>query len=139
MKITKQLEAPASFIYEQIINSVIFDIRKATGETLRVGQLEGYEYKKQFGKNQSGRIKITRAILNEAYAFETLTTRSDYTVSYELKALTDTSCEITYTEEATSHGFFNQINDMFVGTLLGWLKRKQIPVMFDAMVKQYKG
>ena len=47
MKIEKTLNVPSPVFFDKIIDSVIFDIRKATGKTVSRKQLAGYEYVKE--------------------------------------------------------------------------------------------
>ena len=42
MRIEKDLSIPANVFYDQIMDSVIFDVRKATGKTLSRKQLAGF-------------------------------------------------------------------------------------------------
>ncbi|MGH2245644.1 DUF3284 domain-containing protein, partial [Enterococcus faecalis] len=48
MEITKTLTISAHEFYTQLMNSVIFDIRKQTGETLTRKQLPKFEYIKEY-------------------------------------------------------------------------------------------
>lgn len=51
MEITKTLTISADEFYTQLMNSVIFDIRKQTGKTLTRKQLRKFEYIKEYSKN----------------------------------------------------------------------------------------
>ena len=50
MEITKTLTISADEFYTQLMNSVIFDIRKQTGKTLTRKQLRKFEYIKEYSK-----------------------------------------------------------------------------------------
>ena len=40
MEITKKLNIPASFFYDKVMDSVVFDVRKATGKSVTRKQLK---------------------------------------------------------------------------------------------------
>ena len=137
MKIIKTLNVPAEFFYQQMINSVLFDIRKSTGETLKEHQLSHYSYVKEFSKSNRAKITIEEAQKNQRYCFNTSTVRNQFNVTYEIKTLSDTQCEVSYKEEMTSHGVLQKANDSLFGLFLGPLKKKQLVKMLDEMEASY--
>jgi len=139
MIITKEVSAPATFVFEKLIDSSLFDIRKQTGKKLTLKQMNGFEYVKTFSKNQKAKIKIVDVVENEKYSFSTSTTVSEYTTTYSIEPKTQDTCVVTCSEEKVSQGFFQNMNDMVVGFVLGRMKKKQIIAIFDEMGKQYKG
>ncbi|SJZ40679.1 protein of unknown function [Pilibacter termitis] len=139
MKITRVVNAPSAFIYGKIVDSSLFDIRKQTGKSLNQKQLANFEYVKTFNKHQSAKIRITDVKENETYAFETSNTRNHFTTIYTIRSLDETKCEVTLEEKMVSHGVLQSANDMIFSVVLGWLKKKQIRVMLDAMAKEYQG
>ena len=62
MEITKTLTISADEFYTQLMNSVIFDIRKQTGKTLTRKQLRKFEYIKEYSKNSRAKIVIEEAV-----------------------------------------------------------------------------
>ena len=137
MKIVKTLNIPADFFYQQVINSVVFDIRKSTGETIKSHQLANYSYVKEFSKNSRARITIEEAKTNECYRFNTSTIRNEFNVAYQIKPTSDQQCEVTYTEEMTSHGFLQKLNDSLFGVVMTPFKKKQLVKMLEAMEASY--
>lgn len=75
MEITKTLTISADEFYTQLMNSVIFDIRKQTGKTLTRKQLRKFEYIKEYSKNSRAKIVIEEAVENKTYQFRTSTTK----------------------------------------------------------------
>lgn len=69
MEIVKKLNIPASFFYDKVMDSVLFDVRKATGKSVTRKQLKNLEYVKQFSQNNRARIKIEELIENQSYKF----------------------------------------------------------------------
>lgn len=137
MEIVKKMNVPATFLYDKVMDSVLFDIKKATGKKLTKKQLNNFEYIKQFSKNSQAKIKIEKNIENQSYHFRTSTTKNDYRVSYEIKPLDDRSCELRYQEEMESYGFLQKMNDAVVGTLLGFLKKRQFKKMLSMIESSY--
>ena len=137
MELTKKLNIPASFFYDKVMDSVLFDVRKATGKSITRKQLNNFEYVKVFSKSSRARIRIEEVIENQSYKFRTSTTKNDFVVHYQIKPIDDSSCEIRYTEQMTSHGVLQKLNDMVLGTILMYFKRRQFKKMLTMIEETY--
>lgn len=137
MKIEKTLNVPSPVFFDKIIDSVIFDIRKATGKTVSRKQLAGYEYVKEFSASSRAKIKIEEVIENQVYQFRTETTKNEFVVRYELETINEKQTKVIYTETMKSFGILQQMNDMMLGTILGYFKRKQFKKMLVMMEESY--
>lgn len=137
MKIEKTLNVPSPVFFDKIIDSVIFDIRKATGKTVSHKQLAGYEYVKEFSASSRAKIKIEEVIENQVYQFRTETTKNEFVVRYELETINEKQTKVIYTETMKSFGILQQMNDMLLGTILGYFKRKQFKKMLVMMEESY--
>ena len=137
MKIEKTLTVPSPVFFDKIIDSVIFDIRKATGKTVSRKQLAGYEYVKEFSASSRAKIKIEEVIENQVYQFRTETTKNEFVVRYELETINEKQTKVIYTETMKSFGILQQMNDMLLGTILGYFKRKQFKKMLVMMEESY--
>ncbi|MGC6767163.1 DUF3284 domain-containing protein [Enterococcus sp. LJL51] len=137
MEIVKKMNVPATYIYEKILESVIFDVRHNTGETLNRLQLRNFEYIKEYSKNSRAKIKIEKLVDNECYAYKTSTARNDFFAQYEIRPVDEYSCELHYTEKMNSFGTLQKINDTFVGILMGFFKKKQFKNMLQQIENSY--
>lgn len=137
MEVVKRLNMPANRFFDTIIDSVLFDIRKQTGESLRPKQLNNYEYIKVFSKNSRAKIKIEKFVENESYHFRTSTTKNDFFVQYEIKPIDDQSCEVRYVEKMESYGFLQKLNDMVLGVMVGFLKKRRFVKMLEMIEAEY--
>ncbi|MEQ2876533.1 DUF3284 domain-containing protein [Enterococcus asini] len=137
MKIEKTLNIPAEFFYDKVIDSVIFDVRQATGKDLTRKQLKNFEYVKTFSKNSRAKIKIDEVVENQTYQFKTSTTKNDFVARYDIEPLTDSSCKVSYTETMKSFGFMQQMNDMVLGIVVGMFKRRHFKKMLTMIEQSY--
>lgn len=137
MEIVKTLNISASFFYDKVMDSVLFDVRKATGKSVTRKQLKNLEYVKQFSQNSRARIKIEEVIENQSYKFRTSTTKNDYVVHYQIKALDDKTCEVRYTEQMQSYGMLQKLNDMILGTMLMYFKKRRFKKMLVMIEETY--
>ncbi|EMF0499965.1 TPA: DUF3284 domain-containing protein [Enterococcus hirae] len=137
MEIVKTLNIPASFFYDKVMDSVLFDVRKATGKSVTRKQLKNLEYVKQFSQNSRARIKIEEVIENQSYKFRTSTTKNDYVVHYQIKALDDKTCEVRYMEQMQSYGMLQKLNDMILGTMLMYFKKRRFKKMLVMIEETY--
>ena len=139
MRIDKIVDAPREFIFEKIIDSCLFDIEKNTGKRPKVRSLSGYEYSKNFGKNQRGTIKITELTDPSIYAFTTKTNRNTFSTRWELHKIDDRSTQVIIEENQTSNGLIQMINDKAVGFILGRFKKRQMVAILDNVNRTYNG
>lgn len=137
MKIERKLNIPAEFLYDKIMDSVIFDVRKATGKNLSRKQLRNFEYVKEFSKSSRAKIKIEDVIENQAYQFKTSTSKNEFVARYQIAPIDDRSCQVSYTESMESFGFMQRLNDMLFGTALMFFKRRQFKKMLEMIEKSY--
>ncbi|GEL14036.1 hypothetical protein FC15_GL000199 [Lapidilactobacillus concavus DSM 17758] len=137
MKIQEVLNIPASFFYHKVIDSVLYDIKAQTGETLTEDQLENYSYVKQFTKTTSARLTVTKLVPNEAYYYKTSTTQSEFNVKYDIQALSDHKIKVIYQEDIASQGFMRQMNDMLVGTIMGFVRSRNFKKMLKQIEQSY--
>lgn len=138
MEIVKEVSVPISFFYETIIKSVLADIHSHTGKNLSEKQLKGFEYVKTFSKNAKATIKIEETVKDKSYQYRTSSTKNTFLVTYEMRPLTEASCELHYSEKMESHGgFLQKVNDAFVGTIWSWLKKRKYKEMLGQIEASY--
>ncbi|BDP80101.1 hypothetical protein EfmAA290_07770 [Enterococcus faecium] len=53
-------------------------------------------------------------------------------VHYQIKPLDDSTCEVHYTEKMESYGMLQKLNDMLLGTILMYFKRRRFKKMLDS-------
>ncbi|BCA85419.1 hypothetical protein EsVE80_09420 [Enterococcus saigonensis] len=133
MKVEKKLNISAENFYDKMMNSVIFDIRKATGKTITRKQLKNFSYVKQFTKNSSAKIAIEELVENRIYQFKTSTSRNEFVVRYEIEPIDENKCYVSYNENMKSFGFMQQMNDMLLGIMLGFFRKRQFGKMLENM------
>lgn len=137
MKIVHTLDVPAAYFYSKVIDSVLYDIKQNTGESLKPAALQGYEYRKPIGK-ASGRIKITKNVVNRAYAFETDMSGGVYSTAYDIQETQDGKVQITYEESSKFASTVRDWNQKLMMLLLGHGRKKQLIHMLDQIEVGYK-
>ncbi|WP_179396308.1 DUF3284 domain-containing protein [Lacticaseibacillus absianus] len=137
MQVEHTINVPAGYVYQTIVDSVLYDIKQATGNTIAPGALLGYEYQKPMGKRGRGRVKITKADKNRAYAFQTRAGQATYYVEYQLQETQDNQTKVTYRESTVRDSKLQAYNEMLVMLLLGHGRKRRIKMMLDAMERQY--
>lgn len=137
MKISKELNIPATYFYNKLVESVLFDVRQSTGESVSEAGLVGKEYVKKFSGSDHAKVKIEQLVANEAYAYSTTTIWNDFNASYKIQALDDKSCVVEYEEQMVSHGTLQRINDSLFQFVLGRFKKKRFIKMLEQMEESY--
>lgn len=139
MKIIKTLDVPRQFIFDQIAASSLYDIYQHTGRTPKIASLTGLEYKKTFGKHQSGRIKFDDVAEPSVYAFTTSTNKNIFQTRWELHKLDDKSTDVIITETSQSLGMIQNINDTVMSFIFGKIKKRQMLAILDDITTSYHG
>ncbi|HCN75301.1 DUF3284 domain-containing protein [Pseudolactococcus plantarum] len=139
MKITKTIDVPRQFIFDKITESSLYDIKQNTGKTPKISSLTGFEYQKNFGKNQSGKIKFDEVTEPSIYAFTTKTNRNTFKTRWELHKIDDQSTDVVIAEESKSSGMVQNINDTIMAFMFGKLKKRQMLAILDEISKAYNG
>lgn len=137
MEIKKKLNVPDAFFYKKVTESIMYDVKQATGDNLNLKTAENYSYIKKFSKNSQAKITIKTLKENEEYQYTTTTSNNDFTAKYKIKKIDDRSCEVTYIEEMISHGTLQKMNDMLFGMVLGFFKKKRFISMLSAIEQSY--
>ncbi|MHC5268070.1 DUF3284 domain-containing protein [Enterococcus sp. LJL98] len=138
MEIVKELNVPAAFFFQKMMDSVRYDIEQATGKQLLVEQMENFTYVKEFSNKSSAKIQIGSIEQDRSYGYQTSTNRNDFFATYEIRAIAHEKCEIRYHEKMHSHGLIQQLNDFTVSLLLGRFKKKRFKAMLQAIEKAYE-
>ena len=139
MEIQKTVRAPREYIYDKIVESCLYDISQQTGKKPSIHNLQGFEYSKRFGQNQTGRIKIDELDGTGIYAFTTATTKNTFKTRWELHKIDSTTTNIIIDETHESHGFFQRMNDAAIGTLMFPMKRRRYRKILEGLEKAYQG
>lgn len=137
MEIKINLKMPASYFYQKILESVLFDIKQQTGDKLTTAQLPNYSYHKQFGKNQAT-LKITQLIKDQSYHYEMISTRGSYQSSYDIFANGPQSIEVIYRENAKANGKLQQTNDRLMAFVMGFMRKRDFKKMLKQIEKTYQ-
>ncbi|CAM2779819.1 DUF3284 domain-containing protein [Dellaglioa algida] len=135
MEMEIKLKMPATYLFDQIMESVLYDIHTQTGRKLKRNQLEDFEFTKNFSKTQTAALKVTKIVENESYHFQTENNRNKFEVEYEITAVDADHCLLSYKESMTSKGKMQQMNDVFMSMMMSFFKKRN----FKKMMKQIEG
>ncbi|MFD1393275.1 DUF3284 domain-containing protein [Lacticaseibacillus jixianensis] len=138
MKVTSTVNAPVSFFYQKLIDSVLYDIKHETGQDLTFAQLLGFEYKKSLGARGTLRIKITKLVQNQSYAFDTVAGADTYHTSYQVAGTEDDKTDVIYQENADYGDTIKQRNNQLMMLLIGWSKKRRMKQMWDRVAASYQ-
>ncbi|WP_067841712.1 DUF3284 domain-containing protein [Amphibacillus sediminis] len=137
MELVRKMNVPVGFLYETIIKSVLADIHSQKGEKLSEKQLKGYEYVKTFSKNAKATIRIEDVSKDKFYQYRTSNSKNTFLVTYDIRQLTEDSCELHYSEKMESYGYLQQINDTVIGIIWSPLKKRKFKEMLRQIEATY--
>lgn len=133
MEIKRKMAISAEKCFDTITQSVLYDIKKETGQDLTGDDLTGFEYIKTFSKNSRAAIKIEVYQTNRSYHYRTKTDKNNFLVKYDIEPLSKNTCRLYYYEEVESYGHMQKLNDALVGTLLNRFRKKRFVHMLKTM------
>lgn len=138
MKVSSTVDAPVSFFYQKLIDSVLYDIKHETGQDLTFAQLTGFEYKKSMGSRGTLRIKIAKVVQNQTYAFDTVAGPDTYHTRYDVVGTEDNKTDVTYHENVDYGSVLKQRNNQLMMILIGWSKKRRMKQMWDRIAASYQ-
>lgn len=118
--VKETLNVSAESFFYQLLKSAAFDIRMATGKSVRERQLyKGYTYAKQMKSKMGGaadvHVKITELDDPIRYAAEFTTASGKTIISYDIEALEEEKISVTYTEEFAGGNTSQDLNYKVMG------------------------
>ncbi|MBC1457197.1 DUF3284 domain-containing protein [Listeria newyorkensis] len=142
MKITKKLAISQKECFDTIMNSVVHDVKAATGKKPLVQKLEGLKFKRKMANGSEAIMIITKCTPPAVYEFQTKTHVNTHTTSYTIEAITEHTCEVIYDETVEAKTSMARWNNILVGGMLGFTRKKRITRMLDGIealvIQQHK-
>lgn len=138
IEIIKEMKIPCSYLFSVFTKSIQEDIIKQTGNSVEIKNLEGYEYIKKVSKDSQTLIKIKKFEENKMYHYTTQTDKNKIFVKYDVIPIDENNCKLTYTEKIESYGHLQKLNDILVGFIWSYLKKKKFYMMLSEIEEYYK-
>ncbi len=85
----------------------------------------------------NARIKITKNVVNRAYAFETEMTSGNYSVAYDIQETQDGKVQVTYQEGSQFNSMMRDFNQKLMMLLLGHSRKKSLIQMLEQIAASY--
>ncbi|UQS81874.1 DUF3284 domain-containing protein [Bombilactobacillus folatiphilus] len=138
MEMKLDFEVPAPYLFEQLTNSILYDIEQQTGRKLRPRQLPNFQFEKTFRNQAHGQFKITDYRVPEIYAYQLRTSKNCYRVSYQLVSLSQTGVQLVYQETMDANSKTIAANNRLTQLIFGWQRKRRMRKMRDQIVQQYQ-
>ena len=137
MEIIKNMSVPKDYLFEVFTQSIQSDIAEQTGKKIETANFEDFEYIKTFSKNNQATIKIDKFEQNNCYQYSTRTDKNKIVAKYDITAIDNHNCKLRYTEQITSYGYLQKLNDTLVGFVWSFLKKKRFNEMLRQIEESY--
>ena len=138
MKITMDLQVPADYFFQRLVDSVLQDIKQQTGRQLAERALPGYRYHKEFGNKQTGELKVLHFLHGRRYGYSLRTGRNEYFVDYELTPQGADSCILSYSEQQKGRDAKVTANNKTASFFLGWFRKRRFKKMAAEISVAYR-
>lgn len=138
IEITEKLKVTAQEFFSQVIVSVLYDIKSATGKELSEAQLrKGYTYTKKM-KNKVGRrgdvtVKITELQAPLRYSAEFKSYAGINKISYQMEEQEDGHIQVRYTEGYDGETKSQNLNYKLISVFYKRRAKKRTRQMLHAM------
>lgn len=133
MKVSEKLYISQKECFTAIINSVIYDIKKSTGKTKQVRQLQGFSYQRTMSNGMRTTTTISEVVPDEVYQFTTETLSNTHTTTYTITATSENTCEATYTEKIAADKTMRKMNNAIVGFMFGFFRKRRVRNLLKAI------
>lgn len=137
MKLKKTIKAPKNYIYQQLIQSSLYDIKQQTGKTLSEKQLSGFKYEKKIQGRAAGTIKIGTVSADKEYSFLTETKDGSYDTTWKLTEITDSETLVEITEKSVAKTMSQLVSNWLTWAFLQTIKKRTMKQMLERMEKEY--
>lgn len=138
MKFKKTINAPQQYIFDKVIESVLFDIERSINRKLNAKVLQGFEYQKVISGRDASTIKIDEVTIPSVYAFSTETPTGYYTTRWEFKNVSEAQTEIFINESMKAKSLMQVTNNFIMRAFMQQAKKRSMQAMLDKMVESYK-
>jgi hypothetical protein len=140
MDIKVKLQASANEVFEQLLESLIQDIKNSTGQTIAKNNLsKGYSYKKvlrnNMGYDVTVNVQINELIQPNKYIATIETPKGTNTIEYTLKD-TLKGVEITYKENYKASSYLQNWNYVLVSLIYSRRSKKKMRKQFAYLEQQ---
>lgn len=137
MEIQMKVDAPKDFMFAQIMKSVLYDVKQATGRDYTEHEIAHLHYRKKYANGQSGELTVTQLTHNLVYGYEMSTPRNHYAVEYRLDSTGDGETLLSYAEKVIGNKKTTDANNAIGIFLLGWRRKRAFKKMVQQMVDLY--
>ncbi|MHC5227753.1 DUF3284 domain-containing protein [Enterococcus sp. LJL99] len=138
MNYKQEINVPVSYFYQQLIDSARQDVEKYSKNKKNIENLEGISYVKNQGTNKEFAVEIQTTKKNECYKFVCKSINRTFTSEYLIKATSDNSCFVSYSEVIDSKGSFLKLNDAILEKFVSKSKKKRIAAVFSTIETNYQ-
>jgi len=138
MEIREKLRVTAEEFFSQMMVSVLYDIKSATGRDVKREQIhKGYHYTKKM-KNKVGRegdVRITVTEYDPPYRYSASFDSASGTnrIEYRLEEVPESGIEVFYLEDYEGDTKSQDLNYRIIGALYRRSAKKRTKKMFHAM------
>ena len=131
-----KLTVSADYFFNNLVDSVLYDIQTCTGQRLSVNQIASYRYRKMMPNGRLAHYRITACAAGQHYGYEMRSGDRIWTVDYQL---TDNGAgsQLVYNESMHSQSQRSQANDRTAGWVFGWAHKRRFKKMVHAIEAEY--
>lgn len=137
MKVVRKLKVPVDYLFDVFEQSIQSDILAQTGKKLTEDEFTGFEYIKEFSKNNQATIRIEAYQRGQLYCYSTHTNKNKISIKYDVRSIDEQTSELRYSEDIVSNGYLQKINDAFIGLIWGFLKKRRFNEMLNQIEQSY--
>ena len=137
MKISMTLDAPAEFLYHELIESALEDIRSQVGKKISWRDLPGYTYEKKWSTGKVAQMHIDSATPSQVYGYTMTTGDQEFVVEYRLEPKNERQTQLEYSEDNHAKDAKTGANQRIGTFAFGWLRKRRFKKMARKMAEQY--
>lgn len=123
MEISMNLNVSAEYLFQRLLDTLLYDIKQETGRELIVAELSDLSYATKLDHQTKAQLKVIKLIPDRSYHLQIETDHYVKKEAYELTPLAKDQVKVDYREESLVKKQTSKLQIKIFSPLAEWIRR----------------
>ncbi|WP_304651607.1 DUF3284 domain-containing protein [uncultured Ligilactobacillus sp.] len=123
MEISMNLNVSAEYLFQRLLDTLLYDIKQETGRELTVAELPDLSYATKLDHQTKAQLKVIKLIPGRSYHLQIQTDNYVKKEAYELTPLAKDQVKVDYHEESLVKKPSSKLQTKIFAPLAKWIRR----------------
>ncbi|MBD5069467.1 MAG: DUF3284 domain-containing protein [Lactobacillus sp.] len=124
MKISMKLNVSAEYLFQRLVDTVIYDVKQETGQELTVADLNGLSYATKLDRQTKADLSVIKVVPDQSYHIQVETDGYVKREAYELTALATDLVQVEYSEQSFAKRQVSKLKEFFFKPIAQSIRRR---------------